>query len=132
VGSLRIAVYFNKQAGLPCAESIVFKDENVLAMLDIAPFVKGHYLVITEKHFLSFRDVDLETFNSAMSAKEHLINSSVLNNNRVLILEHGTGSTGDGMCIDHAHIHILPISYDVEVADIDNFIVSKTNTSEKN
>jgi len=116
------------KAGLPGYESLVFRDENVFAMPDIAPFVEGHYLIVSEVHLFSFGEANAIILNSHEKARKHLVNSNVLDTKRILTLEHGSTSKGSGVCIDHAHTHVLPVPNEVSVSIIDEFIVHRTGS----
>ena len=114
--------HFNNKVGLPSIESVVYNDDHVFAMPDIAPFVEGHYLIVSEKHLLSFGEADSETRQSLIKAKSYLENSKLLKGRRLLSFEHGSVSSINSVCIEHAHTHILPIPEDVDITQIDNFI----------
>jgi diadenosine tetraphosphate (Ap4A) HIT family hydrolase len=118
---------YNTEVGLPGIESVVYKDGYVFAIPDIAPFVEGHYLIVSEKHLLCFGESDSETRLSLIKAKAYLENSNILKGRRLLCFEHGSASGGSKVCIEHAHTHILPITAGVDITQIDNFISGYVN-----
>jgi diadenosine tetraphosphate (Ap4A) HIT family hydrolase len=109
----------NKKIGVAAAESIIYQDDNVFITPDIAPVVEGHFLIVTKKHWNSFANVDDDTYASLEAAKEYL-RCSVFKKEKHLFFEHGAVRKNTaGCCIDHAHMHVIPISSDI---DIDGFI----------
>jgi len=72
-----------------------------LAFLDIAPFVKGHTLVIPKKHYRWVWDIpNLEAYLS--------VTGRVINHYRKVLKDKFVASIVWGMLIHHAHIQILP------------------------
>ena len=119
----------NKEIGLASDDSIVYQDDNVFITPDIAPVVEGHFLIVTKVHWNSFANVDDDTYISLERAKEYL-RRSVFKGEDVLFFEHGAVRKNTaGACIDHAHMHIIPIPSDIYI-DIDKFICMFV-TSEK-
>jgi diadenosine tetraphosphate (Ap4A) HIT family hydrolase len=117
----------NEKIGVASDKSIIYQDDNVFITPDIAPIVKGHFLIVTKKHCNSFANVDDDAYASLECAKEYL-RHSVFKNQKILFFEHGAVRENTaGCCIDHAHMHVIPISSDI---DIDGFITQFV-TSEK-
>jgi diadenosine tetraphosphate (Ap4A) HIT family hydrolase len=109
----------NKRIGLASEDSIIYQDDNVLITPDIAPVAEGHFLIITKTHWNSFANVDDNTYYSLERAKEYL-KRTVFKGKRILFFEHGAVKENTaGACIDHAHMHVIPISFDI---DIDKYI----------
>jgi len=109
----------NKKLGLATDESIIYQDDNLFITPDIAPIVKGHFLIVSKVHWNSFANADENTYVSLEKAKNFLRNS-VFKDTKILFFEHGAVRKNTaGACIDHAHIHVIPISSDI---DIDGFI----------
>jgi diadenosine tetraphosphate (Ap4A) HIT family hydrolase/SAM-dependent methyltransferase len=102
----------NKEIGVPTEESIIYEDDNVFITPDIAPLIIGHYLIITKKHINSFANADESTYNSLIQAKEY--SSLLFGTQELLFFEHGAVIPDTaGICIDHAHMHVLPISHGI-------------------
>jgi diadenosine tetraphosphate (Ap4A) HIT family hydrolase len=116
----------NKEIGVASDEAIIYQDSNVFIIPDIAPVVEGHFLIVTKTHWNSFANVDDDTYTSLERAKEYL-RHSVFKNKKVLFFEHGAVRENTaGACIDHAHMHIIPISSDIDIDKfITNFVSSK-------
>ena len=110
----------NRNVNLPSNESVIYQDENLFIAPDIAPLVKGHFLIIPHEHLLSFAEATDSVVASLNKAKIFL-KQRVFNREDVLFFEHGTVNCSSSCdCVDHAHIHALPISLDVN--SIDNHI----------
>jgi len=108
----------NKSIGLPGESSIIFEDENVFITPDIAPIIAGHFLIVSNEHITSFGNADKETTNSLNIAKEYIQNS-VFKGQKILFFEHGAVIERTVACVDHAHIHVIPLTKDI---DIDGFL----------
>lgn len=109
----------NEKLGLASDESIIYQDDNVFITPDIAPVVDGHFLIVSKVHYNSFANADENTYTSLERAKNFL-RDSVFKDTKSLFFEHGAVIKNTaGACIDHSHIHVIPISSDI---DIDGFI----------
>ncbi len=102
----------NRAAGEPIAGSILWGNSNLFATIDCSPLVEGHLLLISSYHHYS-------TMNSNISFDEVQIHKSKARqlikkayNVTPIFLEHGTvqGIDDPQSCIEHAHLHILPLS----------------------
>jgi len=88
--------------------SIIYEDDVVIAILDIAQVTKGHTLVIPKKHFDNIYTVDDDTLAHMMIVTKRLavelktkLNAkgiNILNNNEPLA----------GQSVEHLHFHIIP------------------------
>jgi len=110
----------NRAVNLPCEESIIYQDDNLFITPDIAPLVKGHFLIVTHKHLLSFAEATNSIIESVNKAKMFL-KHKVFKQENVFFFEHGAvNGTVNCDCVDHAHIHALPIS--LEINNIDSHV----------
>lgn len=111
----------NHMLGLEAESSVIYEDENVFVLPDIAPVVKGHYLIATQEHINSYGNADENIYASLEAAKKFLI-TNVFHTDNVLFWEHGAVvSHSAGGCIDHAHLHALPM---IQGLDIDSYLDS--------
>lgn len=62
----------NKSIGIPSEDSVIYCDENVFITPDIAPLIKGHFLIVTHAHLLSLIDTGDSIKRSLRKAKEFL------------------------------------------------------------
>ncbi len=97
--------------------SVVYEDDQVLAILDLAQVTKGHTLVMPKKHYDNIYDCDPELLAHLIKVVQKLaceltekLNASgcniLCNNNEVA-----------GQSISHLHFHIIPRynAYDIDV-----------------
>lgn len=105
----------NKEIGLDSRSWVVYEDENVFITSDVSPIIKGHYLIVSKKHINSFGNGSEEVFLSLQKAKQ-MLKKYVYDKKRVLFFEHGAVvSHMAGSCIDHAHLHAIPLEKDIDV-----------------
>ena len=88
--------------------SIVYEDEDTLAILDLSQTTKGHTLVMPKKHYNNFLEMPEEEFK-ALAGKAQKIGkllmeklhaegmNALINTNEVA-----------GQTIMHTHIHLIP------------------------
>jgi len=97
-------------------DEIIDESENFYAKAALGHFVFGYTLIIPKEHFLSFAYVpehlfpELEAFRGSVLDKLHN-----LCQHPVTILEHGAidRCQRGGACIDHAHLHLMPLAADI-------------------
>lgn len=92
---------------------ILRETEYFLVVVDIAPIKEGHCLVVSKSHVLSVAELNLVELRELKSVliwlgqlQEDIFGVSPI------FFEHGSRGSGKcgGACIDHAHVHILPIN----------------------
>jgi histidine triad (HIT) family protein len=105
--------------------SVVYEDENVLAILDISQVTKGHTLVMPKKHFRNIIEADEETVLQCVSTAKKLAAQIVKNTGAAGVNVLTNCGEAAGQSVDHLHFHIIP-RYDENDA-----IVLKFNESEK-
>jgi diadenosine tetraphosphate (Ap4A) HIT family hydrolase len=105
---------------LPGESSIIYEDEYLFVAPDIAPVISGHFLIVLREHENCFAIVNDEVRASLERAKEFLTNN-VFKGKRHIFFEHGSVTTSSmgGSCIDHAHVHAVPMA---EGLDVDDYI----------
>jgi len=98
---------FTKIVNREIGANIIYEDENHLAFLDIAPFEKGHTLVIPKKEYVTIMDMSEDEFLALMSVVYKVANHleaeldcgiNILQNNRVI----------SGQEVMHVHFHVIP------------------------
>ncbi|MDA3855474.1 MAG: HIT domain-containing protein [Candidatus Woesearchaeota archaeon] len=91
--------------------SKVYEDENHLAFLDISPFEKGHTLVIPKKEYDNISDMPEGEYLEL----QRVVLKLVKNLREKLGVKIGT--LVYGMDVPHVHVHIFPITDNVEIFD---------------
>ncbi len=102
----------NLSIGLPGVGSILWGDEDLTVMLDIAPLSEGHVLIVTTPHSTCFgaclESVDKKLYQTQQQVCE-LLDSAF--GCKTLFFEHGPAYPAEaGSCIDHAHWHGIPLN----------------------
>src|SRR5579862_683936 len=97
-------------------DEVIDESENFYAKAALGHFVFGYTLIVTKEHFLSYAYVpehlfpELEAFRDGVLDKLHNICP-----HPITILEHGAINRCQrgGSCIDHAHLHLMPLAPDL-------------------
>lgn len=86
--------------------NIIYENERIICVLDIAPFNEGHTLILPKKHFMDVEELDTETAYAVMDASKQL--STVLKHlfqpDGITICQNG-GKFND---LTHYHMHLIP------------------------
>jgi histidine triad (HIT) family protein len=86
--------------------NIVYENELITCVLDIAPFNEGHTLILPKKHYWDVEEMDSETAYAIMDASRKL--SVVL---KVLFKPDGISVCQNGgkfNDLTHYHMHLIP------------------------
>ncbi|MFW6283524.1 MAG: HIT family protein [Minisyncoccales bacterium] len=119
---------FTKIINKEIPAEIIYEDEKHLAFLDIAPFSKGHTLIIPKKEYENISDMPvneyLELQKIVLKLVKHFRKAL---NTKIGILVHG-------LEIPHTHIHIYPINEELEILNLSKTkkYLKNENTSWKN
>jgi diadenosine tetraphosphate (Ap4A) HIT family hydrolase len=97
-------------------DEIFDESENFYAKAALGHFVFGYTLIISKEHFPSFAYVpehqfsELEAFRNKVLDKLHNLCP-----HPITIMEHGALNRCQrgGSCIDHAHLHLMPLAADL-------------------
>ena len=104
--------------------SVVYEDENTLAILDISQVTKGNTLVMPKKHVANILEADPETVAQCAETVRKLAIQITANTNasgcNILNNTHESA----GQTVDHLHFHIIP-RYDENDAIVIAFNESK-------
>ncbi len=88
--------------------SKVFEDDHTFAFLDIAPFEKGHVLVVPKRHAVFLTDLpqpELLPFISAVQRVAKLLLARLPCDGFNLVQNNGACAT---QVVPHAHFHVVP------------------------
>jgi diadenosine tetraphosphate (Ap4A) HIT family hydrolase len=97
-------------------DEIIDESENFYAKAALGHFVFGYTLIVSKEHLLSFAHLpeclfpELESFRENVLDKLHQICRHPIS-----IMEHGAINRCQrgGACIDHAHLHLMPLAADL-------------------
>lgn len=83
---------------------------NFAIVVDLSPLVEGHLLVVPRKHYRNFASAMREYRQEAVQITQRARDWVRRTYGSVALFEHGsTSDQSGGSCIDHAHIHVLPV-----------------------
>ena len=88
--------------------SIVYEDDDVLAILDISQVTRGHTLVMPKKHFANIIEADEETVQKCVSVAKRLAEQIVRNTGASGVNVLTNCGESAGQSVDHLHFHIIP------------------------
>ncbi|WP_079912434.1 HIT family protein [Paenibacillus sp. 32352] len=85
---------------------VVYENEYLTCVLDIAPFNEGHLLILPKRHVLDVDEMDMETAHRIMEASMKLssIIKRVFHPDGISICQNG-GIFND---LRHYHMHLIP------------------------
>ena len=90
----------------PCA--LVYRDDRVLAFMDIQPVTRGHTLIVTREHFENVYDVSEQALVAVASLSRRLATAI-----REVIAPEGLrvvqlNGAAAGQTVFHYHMHLIP------------------------
>jgi histidine triad (HIT) family protein len=87
----------------------VYEDDDVLGILDIRPFTRGHTLVVPKRHSVDLTDTPAETLAGLVAVGQRIAQATRLS---------ALGATGNNIAINdgksamqtvfHIHLHVIP------------------------
>lgn len=85
---------------------VVYENEFITCVLDIAPFNEGHILILPKKHYWDLEEIDSETSYAIMdgSKKLSVVLKTLFKPDGISICQNG-GSFND---LTHYHMHLIP------------------------
>lgn len=88
--------------------SVVHRDDDVVAFLDIFPYTKGHTVVVPVKHYHNLLDFPDEKMQKYFSRIKNLAGriKEKLNADGINIVQNNFPAAGQ--VINHLHFHIIP------------------------
>lgn len=86
--------------------NIVYENEHVACLLDIAPFNEGHIIILPKKHYLDVEELASETAYAIMDASQKLsiVLKSLFHPDGITFCQNG-GKFND---LTHYHMHLIP------------------------
>ena len=98
--------------------TVIYEDDDVIAILDISQVTKGHTLVMPKKHYDNFLEMPDDEYASLMKKAKKVANKVIdatkANGCNVLINTNAVA----GQTIMHTHVHIIPRYDDSDTIDI--------------
>lgn len=114
--------------------------QNFIVLPDIAPLVEGHLLIITLDHYSCFGRLPYKYWAELQDLKSYITRLLTKKYTKPIFFEHGPALPHRaGCCIDHAHIHCLPVDTELSSTIYKNIlrkrissILELCNYTEKN
>lgn len=102
----------NKTKSIQDYDIPIIESVNFIVITALGQFIDGYLLICPKKHYLNIGSLEPELFDEFYKLKSEVQN--LLNNaygKKTVCFEHGAAPvSGAGpTCIDHAHLHILPL-----------------------
>jgi len=97
-------------------DEIIDESENFYAKAALGHFVFGYSLIIPKEHFPSFAYVPVSLFPELEAFKNSVVDKlHNLCQHPITMMEHGALNRCQrgGACIDHAHLHLMPLAADL-------------------
>ncbi|WHY20784.1 HIT family protein [Paenibacillus sp. G2S3] len=92
--------------GIESNVKVVYENEFITCVLDIAPFNEGHILILPKKHYLDLEEIDSETSYAIMDGSKRLsvVLRTLFEPDGISICQNG-GKFND---LTHYHMHLIP------------------------
>jgi len=97
-------------------DEIIDESENFYAKAALGHFVFGYTLIIPKEHFPSFGYLPEDLFPELEGFRDNVLDKlHNLCQDPITIVEHGAMNRCQrgGSCIDHAHLHLMPLAADL-------------------
>jgi len=97
-------------------DEIIDESENFYAKAALGHFVFGYTLIVSKEHLLSFACLPEHLFSELESFRDHVVDKlHSICQHPISIMEHGAINRCQraGSCIDHAHLHLMPLAIDL-------------------
>lgn len=94
---------------------IVFETDNFVVFPGLGPIVEGYLLIASKDHYMGLGNVPTELYSELESVQTKVRSILTQNYTPPLFFEHGPVSRMNkgGCCIEHAHLHALPVKVDI-------------------
>lgn len=89
---------------------IISQGATLSLLADMSPLVRGHLLLVSNRHYFSFGEVAIDHREAVTASIEKISPQYLATFGELVIMEHGSTDSMDGSaCITHAHLHLLPL-----------------------
>lgn len=101
--------HLNRELELPSIETVLFRTEFWSCIVDVAPICVGHLLIVPRRHIDDYSQLNSMELQDLQECYER-ISSFAQNGFEYIFFEHCDGTAGKRNCVDHTHVHCLPVS----------------------
>jgi diadenosine tetraphosphate (Ap4A) HIT family hydrolase len=101
--------------GIRFSRHTIIESENFIVIPTLGHIVEGYLLIVSKEHFISCGGIPSEMYPELEEIKEKVARILSDNYTTPLFFEHGPASQNrkGGCCIDHAHIHAVPVNVNI-------------------
>lgn len=108
-------------------ENVIFESDNFFVVPSIGQIVEGYLLICSKQHFISvsqFPQKLLPEFEEIKSKVRDILTKYYI---APIFFEHGPTAVNKkgGCCVEHAHLHAVPVNVDILVDLLKNFQAKK-------
>jgi diadenosine tetraphosphate (Ap4A) HIT family hydrolase len=91
--------------------NILLETDNFLLLRDVSPVVAGHCLIVSRRHLSCFAHIPARHARELRDFRDRVWGLVAQTSGAPFLFEHGAAgrSGGAGSCVDHAHLHFLPV-----------------------
>lgn len=95
---------------------IITETDNFVVFPALGPIVEGHVLITSKEHYIGVGGVPKEFYEELEEIQKKVRSALKEIYGKSLFFEHGASISGEksACCIEHTHIHALPVNVDVE------------------
>ena len=103
---------FKRLVGKRAKSRVLYETDNFVVLPTIGQIVEGYLMIMPKRHYRSFALLNDDLFAEAESLYSETESTLRKAYKSPIFYEHGMGyaASGNGCCVDHAHIHAIPIS----------------------
>ena len=93
---------------------VLYQDEHFVVVPALGQIVEGYLLIVARNHYNSIANIPEELQQSFLHLKEKVVSVLAAEYSKPVFFEHGSLSSHQlgGACINHAHLHAVPINID--------------------
>jgi ATP adenylyltransferase len=93
---------------------ILYETKNFLVIPSLGSFVEGYLLIASKEHYLSMASLPKHLYQELEDVQNRVKEVLTKHYSLPLFFEHGPITENKaGCCVDHAHIHALPVQIDL-------------------
>ncbi len=99
-------------------DKFIAQSEHFVVLFDIRPIVRGHALLVTRNHQPSMAQIPPTWYDELRAIKAEATAWIARHYRTPFCFEHGAavGDVASGICVEHAHLHLIPAEVCVEDA----------------
>lgn len=117
-GDMGNTVEFTRMVSKRLSTRVIINSENFTVIASFGQLTEGYLLVITKQHFASMSHIPEDYYGELEDLNTQIRKLLSASYGPTLVFEHGpmpfseshSSAEGGGACVDHAHLHYVPIN----------------------